>query len=825
MARVTPLLATFGGGEISPLLRGRVDLQWYPNCCQRLRNMVAITEGAATRRPASRFVAEVANSALPAILKRFEFSTLQAFMTEWGDRTLRFYAEKAPIVSAGLPVTVVTPFAATELRTLKIVQSADVLFLFHPSHPPYQLERFSDINWRLEPMRFTDGPYLEVNADETALLTPGATSGNAVTLTASGGGLTLMLAGLLPALAPVDVTLDPGTLQLVLPASAPAIATGQKLTVSGNLPVPLQTGTDYYWISVDPTHGQLAASPADALVPTPIVLTPPAFAPFRPTDLGRLVRLGYIAPDWLASTAYLAGAIVKNGANGVYRCAIAGTSAGTGGPTGIGLAIGDGTVAWDYVNAGGIEWGYGVVTVYTSPSVVTVAIVVSFGASTATSFWRLGLYSATTGYPACGMLHQQRMLMAGAAVIPDRVDASVTADYGNFTPGDIDSDPISETLGLPGVDAIHWMASKRVAYLGTQGSVQKAYGTTGYDSALTPASFEAIEQVQRGSQDLAPVRIINGLVYAHRLSRKIFELYYDFTQDLDLATELTARARHLTKGGVLDMDYAQEPYSILWTVRNDGTLLGLTYYREQQMIAWHAHTLGGGGIVESVATIPGGDADQLWMVVRRTIDGVIRRYIEVLDDFGALEDFETGADGGTLGLLDEDLFFGDAYALYAGAPATVISGLDYLEGQAVTVLADGAVVPGLTVTAGEVTLPLAASRVYVGLPYLSELLPMPIEAGAQEGTPVGKLKRVDKVRVGVYRSGTFVAGEPTGPQWAQPMRQPSDDMDSGVPLFTGVYEFDFDGDFAFTAEIRITASGPQPLTVLWIAPRLATQEG
>lgn len=738
---VSPLISTFGGGEVSPLLVGRSDLQWYPNACQRLRNMVALTEGAATRRPPTRFVSEVANSANPTIVRRFEFNDLQPYVVELGNTVARLYANKGIVVDgSNNPIVVTTPYASAQLAALKFVQSADVLFIFHPAIAPQQLERQSATSWSMVAMEFEDGPYLEINTSSTTL--------------------------------------------------SPAAASGSNIAITASAPAGINNG-----------------------------------AGFGSGDVGRFVRLGYLAAAWAAATAYSPGDVVQNAASGVYICRVGGTSApaGSTGPTGTNLGVGDGSVLWDYVNAGGVYYGYAQITSINNATSVQANILVTLAGSGATAYWRLGLYSPGTGYPACGALWQQRMLMAGCPNNPDRIDGSVTADYPNFTPGDTDDDPVSYTLGLDTVDPIYWLGTKRVLFAGTLGSVQKAFGTNGYDSAVTPSAIDVVEQVKRGAANLAPVRVVNGLVYLHRMGRKFLELYYDFTLDIDTATELTARARHMTGSGIVDFDYQQEPYSTLWAARGDGQVAAVTYYREQQFIAWHLHQLGGGGIVESLCCIPGPPAapgvvggDQVWMVVRRTINGQTKRYIEVLDDFNAVDD--------SAQVADANLFFGDCYSVYSGSPATIISGLGFLEGMPVVVLGDGQAYTGLTVTGGQITLPQAHSTVYVGLDYsnISYLEPMPIEPSLMDGSPKGAMKRVDRLTVGLYRSGPFTCGDGCGaPSSEDPRIKSTTDVTAVPALKTGPYQFAFNGTQDLVANIVFQPVGPLPLTVLWMSPRIS----
>jgi hypothetical protein len=167
--------------------------------------------------------------------------------------------------------------------------------------------------------------------------------------------------------------------------------------------------------------------------------------------------------------------------------------------------------------------------------------------------------------------------------------------------------------------------------------------------------------------------------------------------------------------------------------------------------------------------------------------------------------------------------------VYSGAPAVEISGLDYIEGLPVVVLADGAVVTGKTVQGGKIILDTPASKVYVGLDYsaTTELMPMPIEVGAQGGTPVAQTKRIDKLTLGLYRTGEgFTAGSDASHQDPQYTRDVGADMDAPPALYTGPYELQpFNGDHGLEANILVKPNGPLPLTVLWMVPRLETQEG
>ncbi len=173
---------------------------------------------------------------------------------------------------------------------------------------------------------------------------------------------------------------------------------------------------------------------------------------------------------------------------------------------------------------------------------------------------------------------------------------------------------------------------------------------------------------------------------------------YNFDTDGYVAPDMTILAEHISETGFNEMSYQQEPNQIIWAVREDGQLAGLTYQREQQVVAWHRHIFGGSfstgnAVCETVATIPTNDKEyQTWVIIKRTINGVTRRYVEYINQF----DFDE-TDNTNFNFLDSQL-------AYSGSATTTISGLDHLEGQVVSVLANGATHPDRTVSGGSITL-------------------------------------------------------------------------------------------------------------------------
>ncbi len=185
MAKVTPIQTNFTGGEISPRLYGRVDLQKYGTSVELCQNFIVFPHGGVSKRSGTRFVSEVKDSTKRTILIPFVYSTVQAYMLEFGHQYIRFYRNESVLLNGAgtAPLEVATPYTQDDLLTLDFTQSADVLYLVHKNYPPKQLNRLGATNWTLTDFDFSDGPYLEQNSTATTL-TPTHKTGTA-TISAS----------------------------------------------------------------------------------------------------------------------------------------------------------------------------------------------------------------------------------------------------------------------------------------------------------------------------------------------------------------------------------------------------------------------------------------------------------------------------------------------------------------------------------------------------------------------------------------------------------------------------------------------------------------
>ena len=280
----------------------------------------------------------------------------------------------------------------------------------------------------------------------------------------------------------------------------------------------------------------------------------------------------------------------------------------------------------------GAGWGWARIAAVAGATRVTAEVRRDFRAAAATTEWRLGLWSDTTGWPATATFYEQRLILAGGRDHPQRVDGSKVGDFEVFTPGVGDDDPIAFTLAAERVNAILWMSAGQSLMIGTTGGEWRMRGASA-DAAITPGTVQVKRQTTYGGAAMAPVRVGAAVLFLQRAGRKVRELTYSFEADGFVAPDLTLLAEHLATGAIVDMAWQQEPNGVLWCARDDGVLLAMTYDRGQDVVAWHRHVLGGtDAAVESVCAIPcpADGEDRLWIAARRTVNGATRRGIETM---------------------------------------------------------------------------------------------------------------------------------------------------------------------------------------------------
>ena len=466
--------------------------------------------------------------------------------------------------------------------------------------------------------------------------------------------------------------------------------------------------------------------------------------------------------------------------------------------------------------------GHYKITARTSATVAVATCVVSPSSGSASTDFALGSFSDTTGHPSCVTFFEQRLVFAATLSQPQTLFFSVSGDYENMDDnyhGTVaDDDAIIYTIASNQVNAIRFMTATRTLIIGTAGG-EFAVSGGGTDIAITPTNILIKKQSNNGAANVDALAVGNATLFLQRAKRKLRELAYNFDVDGYVAPDLTILAEHISEGGFKQLSYQQEPNQIIWCVRNDGQLIGLTYQREQEVVAWHRHIFGGAfssgnAVCESVATIPTDNSEyQTWVIVKRTINGATKRYIEYIHNLNFDETDDT-----SFNFLDSQLS-------YDGSPVTILSGLSHLEGQTVSILADGATHPDKVVSSGEITLNRSASKVKVGLGFTSLLQTMRLDAGSQNGTSQSKTKRIYEITIRLYESLGVEVGPDLNNMERIPFRSSANLMDSGVGVFTGDKEVEFRGNYETDGFIFVRQDQPLPLTILSLYPKLQTNDG
>lgn len=439
----------------------------------------------------------------------------------------------------------------------------------------------------------------------------------------------------------------------------------------------------------------------------------------------------------------------------------------------------------------------------------------TFATPTITGSPSPALNSGTDDYPSVVTFFEQRLVYGGTNNNPQTLWFSKNGDYNNFTAGTGADDALIYTIASNQVNAIRYLSATRVLTIGTSGGEYVLTATS--DGPITPTTTLIRKYSNYGSAAIEPVQVADLTLFVQRGGRKVREFRYvgDINVSAYQAPDITIVAEHITAGGLTAFAYQQEPDGIIWAVRADGTLIGVTYRREEEVVAWHKHVIGGefdGGqaIVESIAALPSDTGeDELYMIVKRTINGATKQYVELMAPFN-------------FGGVTTGAFFVDGGLRYSGAAVGSLKGLYHLEGETVTILANGATHPDREVTDGGVSLAFSSTTAAIGYNYTSSMQTMRIESGSADGTSQGKPKRIHAVTLRLLETVGIEVGNSSSENDRVFFRDSSMLMDQAVPLFTGDKDIEFPGGYDEDDRLFIRQTQPLPMSVLALFPRMNT---
>jgi len=736
------LLRSFAGGEITPEMFGRIDLPKNQTGLQKCLNFMVLPHGPVARRPGTAWLNETKDSTTISRLIPFVYSASQAMMLELGVGYIRFHNGSGTLLEANGTVTSVVGNTVTQ--TAHGYATGDWIFL-----------STSGAGGRFFKITVT-GANTYTTAD------PGGTATNPLA-TVNRAARVYQIA------TPFDATnifdLHYAQSADVLTLSHPSVVTKELRRLGAtNWTLTDASFTPTVLPPTSPAATATSAQPSNMTVQRYVITTLAAdlvtesVASAQCTATNNLGLAGnYNTVTWTAAT----------GANRYYVYKQRGGTYGYVGQTS-GLSLIDENITAD-------------ITQVPPENNIT-------------------LNTGAGEYPAAVTYHEQRRWFGGPVNHAQNIYATRSATDANMTSSvpTRDDDALQFRVASSQQNAVRHLVSLSDLLALTAGGEFRIY-SDGSASAITPKSITIKPQAYCGANNVQPVVTSGSALYVQAQGSHVREIAYDPSGTGAYRTiDISMMAPHLFNGySLVQLAYCRAPDQVAWAVRSDGALLGLTYVPDQQVFAWHQHATD--GFVESVAVIPENNADVLYMVVRRTVNGRSVRYIEVLSS----RLFTTLA----------SCFYVDAGASYSGAPITTLSGLWHLEGKKVSILADGAVVAPRTVTGGSITLDVAASSVSVGLGYNSDLQTLPLDLEGAPAGGTGTMKNVNKVHIRVAQSSLVSAGPSFSKLTAFPSRAVSDPYGSPPALRNNELPLVVSPSWGSDASICLRTSDPTPLTI------------
>ncbi len=677
---------SFAAGEITPSMYGRVDIQKYSSGAKRLRNVFVHPHGGASNRAGTRYIGSAAGKGR---LIPFRFNSAQAYALEFTAGKIRFLYNGGLVTypsghaQAGQIVEVATVYAESDLAKIKYTQSADTVFLVHPSYPPKLLIRKDHHVWTFSEMNFNSAPPAPYSFSVTGI--------------------------------------SPGRQNVRIYYAVTVTINGME-----SLPVYGSCYRDWTW------------------------------------EAGFTVSL-----SWLCSSTL--------GSSDVFKI---------------------------YKSENGGTYGY-------------------IGTSTSRSFTDNNITPATSysppvqanpfvngNYPGTVGIFEQRLFMGRTNSEPQTVFASRSGNFFNFGISATlqDDDAITVAIASCSINEIlHFVPMSSLILLTSGAEWLTSHGSN--SEALTPSSIQFKPQGYTGANDVQPLIIGNDALFIERSGKAVRDMFYKLESDGYIGSNMSILSEHFFEDyEITDWTYQQIPYKLVWAVREDGKLLSFTFLKEHEVFAWSLHETD--GEIESVCSIPNSEKkDNLYLIVKRTVNGQTVRYLEVL-----AEDRIKNND-------IRNAFFVDCGLSYEGDPVSVLSGLDYLEGKTVAILADGNVISGKTVSDGSVTLDYPASKIHIGLPYEATIETLPVALNQAAAFAQTSPKLVNKIHIRLDRTRGLWVGQDDSHLVEAPWRS-DEDYNQPTRLFSGDKTLTAAGTWNADGSFVIKQKDPLPVTVLAVIPEV-----
>lgn len=820
MSAVYTIQATFGKGEITPLAYGRVDADFFKQSCEKCRNFAVMLHGGVRRRSGTRFIAPVANEAQISRLLPFSFNNEQSYVLDVNaGGNIQFLAQRGYL---GAPYTVSHPWNATEIDLLSYTQFNDLAYFAERGHRPQILSRLADTSWTLTDAVTNDGPYMAANLGTTTL-----------TLSDTGAAVPKMTSNTAPANYVASSSGGAAGAYIVFARNEEATVTLDTIT-TGWVKIDLGSGNarvvDAYWIQGQPTNDRdaptawvIEGSNNDStwLILDRVegevgwVQSERRYFEFSNESSFRYYRLRFSGGGGADDTNTDLSQWVLHW-SGDYQVPITLTASATAGINGgAGFQASDVGRVLRLRGSDGL-WRWARIASRSSTTVVSVRL---YGQAmpdiSPISEWALGAFSAQSGWPALVELYDERLNYGRTDSQPVTVWGSKQGSFGEFGAGAtvLPTDGYALTFLTSSMNELVWLTADEDLVVGSAKQIRSLA------PADTTQAFSATNLTQRkgpssGADHLHPLSIGGAVLYIAAGAKKIRELVLG-DQNRYVAPEASILGEHTLESGIKWWVFSENPDPTIHAGTEDGEIVSILYDREQRAIGFSVFS-SPGAIAEGGAIIPSQEPgyDDLYIAMRRTINGSTRRYIEVLErpfqydsDVSMIDGRPTAVGG----------FFLDCGLTYSGAPATVISGLGHLEGETLSGLLDGSVVTGLVVSGGSVTLPYPAAVAHLGLPYESYLRTHRYSGPSQDGYLFGRPVNTTEVYVDLLSTGSLEVGayDATDMRTFETNPHASDAFTGNpVELVTGIMSCDIEGSWlSGDGRIVLRTSAPLPAII------------
>lgn len=754
---------SFAGGEITPELAGRLDLTKFQTGLQLARNFMTLPHGPATRRPGFEYVQQcrfVSPTETREIrLMPFSFSATQTAVLEFSKERIRFHIGGGTLLEAEKTITGWTGASPAVFTSAGHGYASGDWLYFHSSGGSASLIE----------NRYLRAVVLDANTFNLATLDGASISG-------------------------ADLPSWPGStfVARVYEISTPYAETDLfDIVFAQDSDVVTLTHPSY-------PSKELKRLGATNWTLTDISFAPTLAAPATPTVTPTVATTGNPSPQEYCVTAVGPDGVTESLASTSNSTSNDLTLAGNYNTISWG-AVGGATRYYVYKRRGG---GFGYLGQTTGTSTVDDNILPDGLQSPPENI--IGLNSGANDYPQATTYHEQRRWFAGTNGKPQVVWATRTGTNANLTSSlpSRDADGMEFRIASMQNNQIRHLVPLGDLVALTAGGEFRIFSDN--SPAITPTTLTVRAEGASGASRVQPVITSQSGMYVQAQGSHVREFSYIYQSGRGMfqSVDMSIMAPHRFNGYTIkQLAYTRAPEPILWAVRDDGVLMGLTYVPEQQVTGWHFHDTE--GEFESVCVVVEGNEDVLYAVVRRTIGERSVRYIERLRSRIFIE--------------DADAFFVDSGLTYSGSAVGTVSGLWHLEGMDVDVLADGAVVSGLTVSNGAITLPTDASVVNVGLHMTSDLQTMPLIVEAAQAAGQGTVKNISKVYARINQSSVVQAGPSFDRLREYPARQVSDPYDTPPALRKGEIALSIDPSWTTDGSICIRQELPLPLTIVSLA--------